>query len=152
MLEDGGYYLGQFKNGKCHGKGVMYDENNEVVYEGDFINGKKDGFGTQYFSLEDFDNKKCYYIGQFKDGEYNGKGDIYLVDGNIKLFEGKYVNGQINGKARIFYGDKGFKEIEFKEGKSIGEAVIYMKDNGIVKFVENLANKINEIKEECFIF
>ena len=152
LFEDGGYYLGQFKNGKCHGKGVIYDENNEVVYEGDFINGKEDGFGTLYFSLEEIDNKKCYYIGQFKNGEYNGKGDIYLVEGNIKLLEGNYVNGKLNGKARIFYGDKAFKEIEFEEGKSISEAVIYIKDNGIVKFFEKLGNKLMKLRRNVLYF
>ena len=42
---DGNYYIGEFKKGLKHGKGVEYDRNNNLRYEGDFINGKYEGNG-----------------------------------------------------------------------------------------------------------
>ena len=45
IWEDGKYYLGQFKNGIPHGKGIKYDSNGKILYEGYFINGKCEGKG-----------------------------------------------------------------------------------------------------------
>ena len=35
--EDGEYYIGQFKNGYSHGKGIYYYANGNIKYEGNFI-------------------------------------------------------------------------------------------------------------------
>ena len=42
----GAYYDGAFKNGKWHGQGT-YAERNTRVYEGNWVNGVRDGFGVQ---------------------------------------------------------------------------------------------------------
>ena len=148
ILEDGGYYLGQFKKGKYNGKGVIYDENDEIIYDGDFVNDKKEGFGILYTVYE---GKECYYKGQFKNDKYNGKGEIYLIKGDQKVLEGNYINGKLNGKAKVYLEYGVIKEVEFKNDKTIGEAITYIKDNGILKLAENLNQIIND-KEKCNIF
>ena len=41
ILEDGQYYIGQFKNGLKNGKGIEYYSNGSIKYEGEFENDKK---------------------------------------------------------------------------------------------------------------
>ena len=36
--EDGEYYIGQWKNGLKHGKGIYYYKNGNIKYEGIFVN------------------------------------------------------------------------------------------------------------------
>ena len=40
--EDDKYYIGQFKNNLRHGKGIIYYKVNNVKYECNFINGKRE--------------------------------------------------------------------------------------------------------------
>ena len=46
ILEDGEYYIGQFKNDVKEGKGKNYDKNRKIIYEGDFIDGEEQGNGN----------------------------------------------------------------------------------------------------------
>ena len=47
--ENSEYYIGQFKNGFKHGKGIYYYKNGKIRYEGDFINDKFEGNGKYYW-------------------------------------------------------------------------------------------------------
>ena len=60
---------------------VNYFQNGNIIYEGDFVNGKYEGNGKEIYG-EGF-----YYIGQFKNNLRNGKGKIYYPNGNI-MYEG----------------------------------------------------------------
>ena len=77
-MNDGNYYIGQWKNGASNGKGIVYYKNGNFAYKGDFVNGKPDGIG--HYNYEDGD----YYIGQWKDYLKHGKGTIYNSEGKIK--------------------------------------------------------------------
>ena len=59
------------KNGLPNGKGKKFNKNDNIIYEGDFINGKYEGKG--HLSL----GKEKYYYGYFKNGEFEGKGILY---------------------------------------------------------------------------
>ena len=56
------------KNGYRHGKGILYNKNGNIKYEGDFFIGKYEGKGKLY------SESGKYYIGQFQNGQKNGKG------------------------------------------------------------------------------
>ena len=43
-----GTYVGEYKNGNFHGKGVLTFDNGEK-YEGQFVEGKREGMGTVIF-------------------------------------------------------------------------------------------------------
>ena len=87
---DSKYYIGEFKNNIPNGKGIKYYENGNILYKGDFIDGKFEGNGQLF--LED----GLYYIGQFKNGLKNGKIKMYYPDGNIR-FEGDFINDKTKG-------------------------------------------------------
>ena len=45
IYKNGDYYIGQWKKGLRHGKGIQYYSNGKIKYDGDWINGKKEGNG-----------------------------------------------------------------------------------------------------------
>ena len=78
-------FEGEYLNGKRNGKGKEYDLAGELIFEGEYLNGKRNGHGREYndYDLYAFD-------GEFKNGKkWNGTGcDRY---GNIinEFKEGK---------------------------------------------------------------
>ena len=58
--ENGNYYIGEFKKGLKHGKGIEYIKKGKIIYKGDFINDKKEGKGK--FIYDD----GYYYIALLK--------------------------------------------------------------------------------------
>ena len=39
ILENGVYYLGEWKNSLRHGKGIIYYSNGNIMYDGEFVDG-----------------------------------------------------------------------------------------------------------------
>ena len=67
-----------------------YDEkyyDGEGVYEGEYKNNIRQGFGK--FTTENGE----YFIGEWINGEMNGKGTLYSKNGNI-IFEGNFIEGK----------------------------------------------------------
>ena len=91
ILKNGNYYIGEYENGLVHGKGTLYNENGRIIYKGDWVYGKKDGYG-EYFSKtqDDYD-----YKGYWKNGLRHGSGKYYK-DGRI-LYSGNFVNDNAEG-------------------------------------------------------
>ena len=59
--------------------------NNCLVFEGEYLNGKRNGKEKQYYY-----NGKLQFEGEYLNGERNGKGKEY-DDGKL-VFEGEYLN------------------------------------------------------------
>jgi hypothetical protein len=81
-------YIGQWLNDFRQGKGKIFDKNNTLIYEGDFVKDKFEGNGKYIFSNGD------YYIGEFLNDVRHGKGKEYNKNNTLK-FEGYFVNGQL---------------------------------------------------------
>ena len=127
IYANGNYYTGAFKRNIFHGKGLFsyFDELDEYgkstgqvgdkrKYEGDWVDGKKEGEGTErYQGLKtitkvDSDGEqivkeygKAYYIGQFKNNLPHGKGTFYYDDKNI-IFNGMIKRGKAHGQGNLF--------------------------------------------------
>ena len=72
-------------------KGEIYDVcNNQIIYEGGYLNGKKNGKGKEYYN-----NGQLKFEGTYLNGERNGKGKEYDSKGKL-IFEGEYTNGKRN--------------------------------------------------------
>ena len=76
---------------RWNGKG--YDNHNNIVYE--LKNGK--GYVIDYY-----DNGKLYFEGEYLNGQRNGIGKEYDYKGKLK-FESIYLNGKRNGKGKEYY-------------------------------------------------
>lgn len=82
------------KEGRPHGKGVLSDEFG-VLYEGDFVHGKREGKGIEY-------DERGYvsYVGEWKEDERNGIGSEYVC--NQIVYDGEWKGGRANGFGRSF--------------------------------------------------
>ena len=100
-------YVGDFKNGKYHGRGVLTHPRGDNVigefkdgklngktnahysngnkYVGGYINNKRNGYGTYTFANGD------KYVGEHRNSKFHAEGTIYYADGRIK--EGVWNNG-----------------------------------------------------------
>ena len=83
-------YTGEWKNGKRNGSGKEMDENGNVVFVGEWKDGKGKG-------KEMDGNGNVIYEGEWSDGKRNGKGEEKMEKGMIRLGhwrDGKIKNGQ----------------------------------------------------------
>ena len=81
-------FEGKYLNGKRNGKGKEFYQNGLIKFEGEYLNGKRNGKGKEYF-----DNGKLLFEGEYLNGERNGKGKLYNRVGKLE-FEGEYLNGE----------------------------------------------------------
>ena len=101
-------YSGKFENDVFSGnKGVLCDQKGNI-YEGDFVNGKFEGYG--HYKMSNGDN----YIGQFKNGYFEGKGQLTDKKGNV--FNGNFVRGQKDGFGLIVKSNGETIEGKYKNG------------------------------------
>ena len=129
------YFFGDFIP---HGFGVEKIDN-QIVYEGEWKDGKKDGQGTDTFFGKKYvgehkdgrkngqgtetypDGRK--YVGKWKNGKYNGHGIFIFPDG--RKYVGEYKRGRIwNGQGIYTYSDGSIHEGEFKDGKPNGQGTM----------------------------
>ena len=141
-------FEGDLMNGKKNGKGKEY-EFKKLKFEGEYLNGKRNGIGKEY----DYD-QKLKFEGEYVEGTKHGKGIEYYNNGKIQ-YEGKYLFGE-----RYEYGKEYFKngkllfEGEFKgiiqwTGKGYdpkkNEIAYEIKDgNGYMKCYDPYSGKLYE--------
>ena len=102
------YYEGEYLNGKRNGKGREYNGFNNLIFEGEYLNGKRNGKGKGYY-----ENGKLKFEGEY----LNGKellGNNYDEDGNI------YQCNKINGKGEEYCGYNSKFECEYLNGQKNG--------------------------------
>ena len=82
-----------------YGKGFIkeYAYNGQILYEGEYIDGKRNGKGKEYLSFNESSNLKKEY---FKINHQS------ITLGYFKIFEGEYINGERNGKGNEYYENK----------------------------------------------
>ena len=111
------YYIGYIENKMFSGKGTYYDANWKIIYDGDFENSKRHGFGKAFY----IDGSA--YVGQFMNDVPNGAGVLIFPNGS--RYEGKFVNGEKNDKGYLINEHFTTKqEIEFKNGNVMGQGEI----------------------------
>ena len=92
-------FEGEYLNGKRNGKGKEYYENGKISFEGEYLNGEN--WNGKFYDPE---NINIYEI-------KNGQGHIkkYYYYGNL-VFEGDYLNGKKNGIGKEYFNG----ELEFE--------------------------------------
>ena len=76
----------------------------DYIYRGEFLNGKKHGFGAMNVIHPDFKGDK--YVGEFKDGGFNGQGTYYfLSDNQFKddKYVGEFKDSKRNGQGNFTF-------------------------------------------------
>ena len=75
-------YAGRLEDGVLQGECKLYDENGVLIYEGQLVNGERNGSGKAY------ENGVLVYDGRYTDEEYDGMGTLY-EDGQLR-YRGQY--------------------------------------------------------------
>ena len=90
---EGDRWEGDVLNGNPCGWGVLFDKNNERVYEGFRIDGKSVCYGRTYYS----DISRVEYEGEWCDGGRWGRGVQYDRNG-VVVYDGEWLNDAPFGK------------------------------------------------------
>lgn len=125
-----GCYEGTWNNGVPQGTGVFYDKDGKVnlqgiftkdeldsaygiehKYEGSYLDGKKNGFG----SLTNTMTKDLIYKGHWKNDMYHGQGTLYKYFGR-KKYEGEFLEGKFHGNGTSYY-DESLEEYGMENPK-----------------------------------
>lgn len=112
---NGDKYEGELINGQREGYGVYYYHNGDK-YEGIWLQNKKHGMGSMYYKDGNM------YVGQWKYSEKEGTGVFYSRSG--EKFEGEFVNSKRHGKGKLTSADGTIFQGEFFENKKHGESII----------------------------
>ena len=128
---DGIIYEGEFLNGKKNGKGKEYYDG-QLVFEGEYLNGQRNGKGKEYY------NDELIYEGEYLKGKKNGKGKEYNKYDGI-MYEGEFLNGKKNGKGKEYYDGELILEGKFLNGKYNGKIKKY--ESNKPKYVEMIPNE-----------
>lgn len=120
--DDRGYgYIGELKNFEFHGYGKRFAGN--LVYEGDFKNGKWDGRGVVIH-----DGGKYKYEGNFSDGKQNGYGKLTI--GNV-IFSGVFKDDKPLGEFEIIYPNGQRYAGEINDFRPHGRGVLFSSSGSI---------------------
>jgi len=96
-----------------NGKGKVYlIKSKQLIFEGEYLNRKKDGKGKEYHN-----NGELKFEGEYLNGKRNGKGKEYNYNGKL-IFEGEHLNGKRNGEGKEnYFNDELMFEGEYLSGK-----------------------------------
>lgn len=142
VFPSGGKYIGDFLEGKIHGKGIFYfSDGNKYIgnwhdqyREGDgrfvFANGDE-YFGE--FHLNKFSGRGVMkyangnrYEGEWQENWQHGQGIFVFVNGD--RYEGQFVMGYFEGSGRMDYADGSRYEGQWYKGKRQGQGALYYAD------------------------
>lgn len=111
---DGGRYWGPLVNGLRHGEGRV-EWNDGSTYTGSFVNGMLEGRGR-------LKARRYEYEGEFRQGDYWGKGELREKDG--PSYKGEFVRGEFHGKGRYTVPNGAVYAGNFVEGKLHGRGKV----------------------------
>ena len=92
--DDNGDIIYELNNGS--GKIIEYNEFGRIIFEGEYLNGKRNGKGKEF--NDNFGLLYLSYEGEYLNDKRNGKGKEYDENNNV-VFEGEYSNGKRNIKS-----------------------------------------------------
>ena len=99
---------------RCIGEETL---NGHSQYKGEFLNGKRHGFGVMNALHPDFKGDK--YVGEYKDGNYNGQGTFTWADG--EKYVGEFKDHKLNGQGTYTFANGNKYVGEYKDGKRNGQ-------------------------------
>jgi len=133
----------EMKNGKGYIK--KYIPNN-LIFEGEYLNGELYGKGKIIKDFSTFMNKYIYiYEGGFFNGKKHGKGKEYK--NNELIFEGEFIKDERNGKGKEYFKNKLRFDGEYLNNKKwSGKG--YDENGNIIYEINNGKGMIKEFNDE----
>ena len=138
---------GKYKKDGINGPGQEFLlDNDNLIFEGKYLNGKRNGKGKEYYY------NKLLIEGEYLKGERNQEKNInsrsyFYLNKNVE-FEGEYLNGKRNGQGKEYYlyGELKF-EGEYRNGvRWNGKG--YDPNNNILYELKNGSGNIKEYYDD----
>lgn len=113
-------YIGRFKDGMRHGRGIEFDNQGNKIYQGIFREDKREGRGEEYL------DGGLTYKGEFSNGLRHGFGVAYFPE-NSKYY-GRYENNMMSGVGIYVHPNGDRFEGMFIANKPDGPGSFYERD------------------------
>ena len=130
IFQDGKRYIGEFKDGKLHGKITKYSSTNEILFSGLCNEGKRNGEVTIFFTKKR--RFECNYINDV----LNGNAKFFVND--IFKIELNFTNGKVD------------KVIEYHSNTSVKYNIINEKIDGDIKIHLPDGTIVKGTKKNCW--
>jgi len=95
-------FTGWFLNGMKHGKGMQTYEDG-TFYEGEWVNGLRDGYGYLASKCPKTSRIKRIYTGLWANDKPSGYGIKTFPDGGV--YKGEFMRGKRHGVGHMYYSD-----------------------------------------------
>lgn len=149
-------YIGDFQDGKPHGKGIIYFANGNK-YIGHWVQEFREGEGKFIF-IEGHE-----YFGQFKKNQFHGSGIMTYANGdryegmwamskpeglgkyffsNGKRYEGLFQNGRFRGQGTMYYADGHSETGQWLNGEKVPEVAPIAKEESTQVVIETPAEHV----------
>jgi len=140
-----GYYestdyklLGEWKDNLLNGFGINYIKRNNLYFEGEFSQGKKNGYGILIVN-------GGKYEGYFKEDEFYGIGSFYFKD--ERVYHGEWKNNKMNGTGLLTWKNGKRYEGFFSNNKKNGFGIFYSDNKIYIGLWED-----SKLKGNVFVF
>jgi antitoxin component YwqK of YwqJK toxin-antitoxin module len=135
-------FEGNYLKNKRDGKGLEYDENGGIVWDGEYKEGLYSGYGKLL-------NNNKLYTGNWIQGKKNGN---FIIEYNQVKAEGKYIDDLKNGIWTVLYSNgKKMSETEYTNDEIVNGSYTEWYDNGQIKESKIYQNsKLNGIHSKWF--
>lgn len=97
----GDNFFDEYTKIKTRYRSVTFYQSGNVRIEGMKTENGYTGLCVEYYDTK---SPKVKYIGEFEDGKYDGEGDFFSEDGNIRLSCKNICSGKPNGTGRLVIG------------------------------------------------
>jgi len=114
------FYVGNFRQGYRHGQGkITFPDANE--YEGEFVSGNQEGFGTFRWKSKSKEGQCPQYTGEWSENNMHGQGRYEWPDGNS--YDGHYNTNFKEGQGTFISKNGQRMTCIWKDGKPNGPVV-----------------------------
>lgn len=136
---NGKKYEGQFAYSQINGYGKMiYDSFGQIIYCGNWKNGKRDGFGQLYLLSPSHEEIERLYSGTWKNDQFV---EGVCIEKNGDRYSGEFSDYCLNGNGTVFLKDGSWQQGRW-ENNELQDGYMYFA-NGTMQIVSN-----NEIISE----
>ena len=133
-------YIGYFSKNEPNGKGFIVDKNNKLIFNGNFINNNKNGYGILKYGNGD------QYKGNFSNDKLEGNGEYHFSNGDT--WDGVFQNNMKNGIGIMIKQNGDIFLTQYENDNFLGEVELNNEEKNLISNLrQNEKKKIFEQKK-----